>query len=367
MNVTILALSCKGGMLHYASQLSNELSITQNVSVIIPKHTSSDLFRKEVHILKVKTAKSIKDYLLRSLDFRNLQLISNCIKQSKPDVLHIVSSHPWNVFFCSKKIPTIFTLHDPKKHIGEMILPLYWSDQYCKQASRKILVHGNCWKEYLIEKGFPSSKVTSVNHGDYSFFTKINSYNSLETTRSNVLFFGRIAKYKGIDILCKAEPIISSFIPDIKITIAGQGDTSIFSSHIVHDDKFEIIEKYIPEEEVPPLFEKSQLVILPYLDASQTGVIPIAYAFRKPVIATSVGAIPEIVENGITGFLVPPNDPEALAMAIVKALSDEKKLIEMGEAAFQKMREEFSWDIISGQITNCYYEITNGFSSKGIC
>ena len=76
----------------------------------------------------------------------------------------------------------------------------------------------------------------------------------------------------------------------------------------------------IPYKEGAELFQRCSVVALPYIDASQSGVIPTAYGFKKPVVVTEVGAIPEIVGDGITGFIVPPRNPEALAEAIVSKI-----------------------------------------------
>ena len=87
-------------------------------------------------------------------------------------------------------------------------------------------------------------------------------------------------------------------------------------------------------------FERASVVVLPYIEASQSGIIPIAYSFKKPVIVTNVGSIPEVVENGITGYIVPPKNPELLADSIIKILEDNLTRQQMGENAYHKMEME---------------------------
>ena len=106
------------------------------------------------------------------------------------------------------------------------------------------------------------------------------------------------------------------------------------------------------------------MVVLPYIEASQSGIIPIAYAFKKPVVVTNVGSIPEVVDDGITGFIVPPKDPDALASAITKLLRDDKLRKEMGESAYRKMEEELSWDKIADKTIEVYREMVNQHKSK---
>ena len=110
------------------------------------------------------------------------------------------------------------------------------------------------------------------------------------------------------------------------------------------EDNFEILNTYIPDDQVAHLFERAAVIVLPYTDASQSGVIPVAYSFKKPVIASSVGSLPEVVDDGKTGFIIPPHNSERLAESAIILLSDEKLRKEMGENAYKKMKQELSWD-----------------------
>jgi glycosyltransferase involved in cell wall biosynthesis len=104
-------------------------------------------------------------------------------------------------------------------------------------------------------------------------------------------------------------------------------------------------------------FQRSSLVILPYVNASQSAIIPIAYSFKKPVIASNVGSIPEVLDDGITGLIVPPRDSHALATAIFTVLTNPQLQKEMGENAYTKMKNFYNWDIIAKKTRNGYTEL----------
>jgi glycosyltransferase involved in cell wall biosynthesis len=101
-----------------------------------------------------------------------------------------------------------------------------------------------------------------------------------------------------------------------------------------------VIDRFVPDDEVSLYFSAADLVVLPYESATQSGIVPIAYAFERPVLATRVGGLPEAVRNGETGFLVEPRNPAALAAAIIRFYEED-----MGSVFRQHILKQrhFSW------------------------
>jgi glycosyltransferase involved in cell wall biosynthesis len=110
---------------------------------------------------------------------------------------------------------------------------------------------------------------------------------------------------------------------------------------------------------VTKLFQEASLVVLPYIDGSQSGVIPMAYAFSKPVVTTNVGSLPENVDDGITGYIVPPRDSQKLAEAIIDLLINSEKRKKMGMNAFKKTQEELAWKNIATKTLEIYKKALN--------
>ena len=109
--------------------------------------------------------------------------------------------------------------------------------------------------------------------------------------------------------LIQAEPLITASLPNVKIMISGRGDDlEHYRKLMVHPEQFVIDNEYIPDDKVAALFRRASVVVLPNIEATQSGVIPLAYTFGKPVVATTVGSLPEMVDDGDTGLLVPPRD-----------------------------------------------------------
>ena len=348
MKILYLTLENRGGMIHYVSELTNAISKNQKIEPILITGNINNQLQK-----KIKTYK----YSLKILD-TPVTLINLFMRLNKfkPDIIHITSPHHFIfiLMFLKKKYPLVVTLHDVVPHEGEKSWIKDLILNTLIRSSEHIFVHGEMLRKQLIQKGYLPKRITVIPHGDYSFFREYNQNINEENT---ILFFGRIHEYKGLRYLIKSAPLIREQFPDVKIIIAGRGEFSQYEKLIINEKNFKIINEFIPENEVAELFQKCKLVVLPYLEASQSGVIPIAYAFKKPVVATHVGAIPEIVDNGITGLLVKPKDHEALAKAIIKLLKNDHLRKEMGENAYKKMKEDLSWDKIAEKTINIYETI----------
>ncbi len=297
---------------------------------------------------------------LRSL--RNLRMLTQMwrtINRLQPDVIHLVAVNPWFNLGLATWRPRnlVTTIHDPVMHAGDRSqrnIPQSVRDLPIPR-SQHLIVHSQFVKDTLLARHavFPE-RITVVPHGEFSLYKRWNDQDWPER-EGTILFFGRIWPYKGLEYLIAAEPIISAACPQAHFIIAGQGENfDRYRAMMVHPERFEVLNKYIPREDVPRLFQQASVVVLPYIEASQSGVIPLAYAFGRPVVATTVGGIPEVVAHGRDGLLVPPRDSDALAQAVVTLLRDRKTRHRMGEQALEKTRNELSWTAIAHQVIKVY-------------
>jgi glycosyltransferase involved in cell wall biosynthesis len=174
------------------------------------------------------------------------------------------------------------------------------------------------------------------------------------------LFFGRISKYKGLEYLIRAEPLISAMVPEVRFVIAGVGeDIEPYRRMMTNAERFTILDEYISDEQRAELFRRASVVVLPYVEATQSGVIPVAYSFGKPVVATTVGGLPSQVDHGKTGFLVAPRDPEALAMATVELLRNRDLRRRFGANGKQKLTVEANPDTVARETSKVYHLALN--------
>lgn len=358
MRILYFIPNCSGGMFHYSTQLinnvSNHVSKNENKVSVIVNNCNSKLLTEDVEIEKIPINK--KTLLTAHIN------IFSFIKNYNPDIIHFTDFHyllaPLILYI--KKHNVIITAHDVSLHPGsDTLINNLFLKIYLGMGDR-IIVHGDEIKNKLLDKGFKECDIVVIPHGEYSFFKSFNndSYESKEA--SKILFFGRILDYKGLDWLLRAMKIINEHYPHQKLVIAGDGNLDQYLPLIsqLNEQNVEIHNYYIPDEDVYKFFETASVVVLPYIEASQSGIIPIAYSFRKPVVATKVGAIPDVVIDGKTGFLVPPKDENALAESIVTLLQNDQLRIEMGEAGYRFSIENLSWGNIAKKHMDLYKNLS---------
>jgi len=169
------------------------------------------------------------------------------------------------------------------------------------------------------------------------------------------LFFGRMQSYKGLRYFLHAGELLQRRGHEFRLLIAGTGsDLERHRKRIASSGWVELIDRYIAADEIPQLFRRATAVVLPYTDATQSGVSAMAFAFARPVVATNVGDVPDVVTDGESGLIVPPRDGRALADAMEKLLVDRRLRDRLAAGAVQFAKEKLSWPRIADMTFEIY-------------
>jgi glycosyltransferase involved in cell wall biosynthesis len=293
---------------------------------------------------------------------RQIVMIYRILKQIRsfdPDVIHLQNGHLWFNLALPflRRYPLVITIHDPKPHVGDgesdKIPQLMMIWDFGHNRADQLIVHGKQLKQVVVDELDLASEIVHVVPmialGDDQAQTQVQEEDN------QVLFFGRIWEYKGLEYLIRAEPLVTAQVPDARIVIAGRGeDFTRYRRLMIHPERFSVYNEYIPDAECAELFRRASVVALPYIEASQSAVISIAYTFGKPVVATTVGGLPELVEHGHTGYLVPPRDEQALADALLRLLQDKELRQELGANARRKVETDLSPHVVGRQTLAVY-------------
>ncbi|MCU0642804.1 MAG: glycosyltransferase [bacterium] len=204
----------------------------------------------------------------------------------------------------------------------------------------------------------PNAIYKEVPHPVYEIFSKsfdkkeARNQLNLKAADNVILFFGYVRKYKGLHVLLDAMPKVLQET-NVRLLVAGEfyDDEQGYRDQIQRlgiGNSVSIFADYIPNEEVGLYYSAADVVVLPYISATQSGIIQIAYNYDKPVITTNVGGLPEVVDEGKTGFIVPSEDVDALATSIVSFFKIKDK-IDFSKN-ISEYKKQFSWDRMAAEI-----------------
>ncbi|GGC48715.1 glycosyltransferase family 4 protein [Haloferax sulfurifontis] len=365
MHVLLIHLS---GTPLYAAEIANSLLKLGNEvdALVAERNVDENYFNEDISISTVGIS-SNKETLLRSLSPLTYYRLLKEIKTIDPDVIHITQGFFWlnPVLPFLTSYSLVFTDHEPEETNDVTFYDrtqLYtWSKHHMRSVADSIIVHGEYLKSVLMSKKVPEDKLKALDHGTYRYYRQFDSRQDKDKNELNILFFGLIADYKGIDVFGEAIPAIMENCPRATVTIAGGGDIEKYlSDEVVSLDSVRIYDEFIPDNQVGQLFRQADVVVLPYKSGSQSGVLTIAYEYRTPVVVTDVGGLPEVVDNGETGYVVPPNDSDALASSILDVIKYPEKKQQMERKINEKVESELSWDIICEELVEHYNSLLRG-------
>jgi len=256
----------------------------------------------------------------------------------------------------SPRTKVVFWCHNVALHESLPMAPALTRFAFCR--ADRFIVTGRESADNL-EAMRPGSVVSVVN------LPSLDAFSSEETPGSAreslglapgapvALYFGFVRQYKGLIHLLEAMPEVASRIPGVHLLVVGEfwDDRGPYDEAIERNGiagKVTVVDRYVPNEEVARYFESADLVVLPYVSATGSGIVQIAFGFAKPVLTTSVGSLTEVVDDGGTGYVVPPADPRAIARAMVDFF--ESGRAEEFSSNVTAARGRFSWDSFLDEI-----------------
>lgn len=283
--------------------------------------------------------------------------VARFIRKGRFDVIHTdCILGMWNLMlyklFGHKMV---LTVHDPFPHTGEVTARKMFNYKVAMRTVRKFVLLNNKQKDKFCETYHVIPKQILINRlGVYDNICTFVKQENLKKSH-NVLFFGRISPYKGIEYLCQAMEKVRKRVPDATLTIAGGGTMYFDIAPYRKQEWVTVVNRYVGMEELARLLQGCALSVCPYTDATQSGVIMTSYSLCKPVVATNVGGLGEMVEEGKTGLLVPPRDADALADAITALLRDDARR----ETMAANIRDDYfvgdkSWKVIAEKYVEFY-------------
>lgn len=409
MKIFVVEPRGSGGMIHYAYQLCNSLADAVDKVTLVTSseyeldeyphkfkvekimHTWGQADRLQVNLAR-NSLEAIGLKLLRGVRrvFRGLQWFVEWIKL----IRYLQKNRPDIVQFGSIEFPFESIFLQYLKHRG-LILTQICHEFESRERSTGLFVRLNNYFLSNVFKAFSAIFFHSASNqerfqylypdiqpdgfhvipmGNGQIFPAVGDSDSLRKDlmlryRLNeddlvVLFFGNITSSKGIPDLIRAFPKVSAESKNAKLVIAGKPLKYINTNDLldlvnelgIHSvTRFDM--RYLSMEEAASLITLATVVVYPYINSTQSASVQAAYAFGKPVIATRVGGLPDLIEDGKSGFLVPPNSPGELSSAILKLICNPELAKKMGQYARELSETRFAWGPIASQIALIYRDL----------
>ena len=317
---------------------------------------------KELHIFK-DYINIDEIYIINLPDFRlrNPLTIYTWIKvlikmfKHHADVFH--TAWPlvkmWKILYLLPQ-KKILTVHDPFMHSGSQ--DFNWLEKariYAFKKTNKLILLNSCqYKEFVDSYKINPQKVC-INHlGEFDYLRQLRAYNPYKGEKY-IIFFGNIREYKGLEFLCEAMLYVHKKCPHLKLIIAGSGKI-YFDFAPYENDYIILLNRYIGVAELAELLRDSLFTVCPYKDATQSGVVQTAFSLSVPAIVTNVGALPEVIKDGLNGRVVESLNVNELSLAIIDLFENSKKLNEMKKYISLNWQKQMSWVPIANKYIECY-------------
>lgn len=283
--------------------------------------------------------------------------------RNKFDVIHLTwpaNVYEFIIYMLKRKI--ILTVHDPFPHTGLDTRIVRLRRKVAFRCVPHFIILNKAQREkFLSFYHLPSSAVIDSRLSCYTYLNMVEQDMTTVPEQKYILFAGKISKYKGVEYLLEAMKKVHDTFPDIKLVVAGGGKYHFDISEYAALPYIDIRNRFIPDEELVALMNKTQFMVCPYTDATQSGVIMSSFTFGTPVIATRVGGLPEMLGNGKYGMLVKEKDTDALYQGICSLLSDEEQLADYRKEIAKDYTSNgyLSWKTIAEELRESYLQMAS--------
>lgn len=327
-----------------------------DIIAIVPKTIINLSEWKKLKLKKlviIETYTNKKELLINTSKLiisNNYRKIKSKFKNIRIDAVYVPMLNLWSGIINSMFPESLkyVTLHDPVAHSGANKIRTF-IDEYNAKKADKIIILTEKFRDTVKRRfGFDYRNIIHIPHGSYSKYTEYKSLNPYHYNgKMNYLFFGRIEDYKGLHVLAKAFSVVNRKYPDTSLTIAGNGDFSKYKSEYEHLPNTNLEIRWIDEQEVADFFEpENVVVVLPYLDATQSGVVSIAMNFNCPIIASGAGGLSEQIKDNVTGILFEAGNYKALAEAMVRLYENDTLRSDLVDNANDELKS-LNWNSLA--------------------
>lgn len=353
--IVLVSLAKRGGGILALRSMAEGFIINGNeVHCVISKDVENqETWEQSNCIIHYIDTGNTKTFICKYIKFilHGMRMLKNELKNTKIDVLIFYFSTPF-ARYIEKAVnakKSFVVCHDPVVHKGEKWINKFFSEIEYRRASN-IIVLSNSFRELVSQKfNIKMENIWYMPHGLYSIYRNDQHEkrdNWYKDDAINFLFFGRIERYKGVGLLIDAFLDINAHYKST-LTIAGEGELFEELKKLRNIPNARVIKRYIDDNEIVTLFNHEKVVtVLPYIEATQSGIIATAAFFSTPIIASDTGGLVEQLDGGKVGVIFKCGDVNSLKEAMLQFIEFPNK-IKKEKKKLEHYKEKYSWENIT--------------------
>ena len=288
---------------------------------------------------------------------KSTSLVNKFIKEGRFDVIHTdIPILMWKIPLLRYRKKIVLVQHEAIPHARDLRLyEKFFRWLNYRLIPKIVILNKTVYDQFCIKYNLSQDRVLVNKLGPLDcikvFADREGIYNS-----KTLVFWGRISKYKGLEYLCQAMLLVHKEVPDAHLVIAGGGNLYFDIEPYKKLDYIEIINQYLDMEDLARIIDNCAFTICPYVSSSQSGGVITSLVMGKPVIGTDFKTMHEMIDDGVTGILVPPKNPKALAKAIIRLLDVDLQQKFMNNVK-EKVNPDKEWAIIVDKYIEFYKKV----------
>jgi len=329
-------------------------------------------YNRTIKLYRRRTRGFLRRYVKGAEHVVDMFRLLRFLKRLRPDVIHFQQApipfvDRWFLGGLGRIAPLVLTVHNTTPFHGEASRLQRWGFGSFVSRFDHLIVHTQYSRRQLIEGlGIPGDRLSVLPH---PLLDHHESKCAPESRRPGVpqaedeqivLFFGNVSHYKGLDILIRAfGRLPHERLRRTRLLVSGNphipmGPIMALAQEVGIEDRVEWDLRFIPDEQIHSVFARATVLALPYRHIDGSGVLAMALSHGKPMVATRIGGFAEILEDGVHGYLVEPEDPSAMAARLEDVLSDSNRARAMSDAVRRLAEGWRSWDAVAEETIRIY-------------
>lgn len=352
----------RGGGPRYTLELAKVLVARDDMDIHLSLSRQSEIYSDFFGIsvagrFDVDTYETVIQFGLRSLQLPFLrQHFARYIQEQKIDIVFCTMDHLWNAYmngaiFNSDAV-YLLVVHDATRHPGEDQGWRRWLLYRDINASDAAIALTRSVNESLRDKYlYPANRIFQSALGHFGDSNACVEPRKLPTDRPlRLLFFGRILEYKGLDLILAALPQLRQEFPNLQLEVWGSGNVAPYQSAIDIVGGVRVENRWIEEAEIPSILANTDLSVLPYREASQSGVVATVFAVGMPCVVTPIPGLCEQIRDGVTGIIATGFSPSEFSKAVTQVLRDPVLYSRLSKNCIAETKTTLSWESIGQSV-----------------